>query len=91
MNRDAEKQVEAMNAALAVIVNHIGHITDNGAMIANLAAEQSSVANEISLNVANIREASRSITEEAESSAALSEELQQLSEQQRQIVTQFKV
>ncbi|SDJ52026.1 methyl-accepting chemotaxis sensory transducer with Cache sensor [Ferrimonas sediminum] len=88
---DAEKQVEAMNAALAVIVNHIGHISDNGAMIANLAAEQSSVANEISLNVANIREASRSITEEAESSAALSEELQQLSEQQRQIVTQFKV
>ncbi|USD39126.1 DUF2783 domain-containing protein [Ferrimonas sp. SCSIO 43195] len=27
MNSDAEKQVEAMNAALAVIVNHIGHIT----------------------------------------------------------------
>ncbi|SDJ52060.1 methyl-accepting chemotaxis sensory transducer with Cache sensor [Ferrimonas sediminum] len=89
--RDTLSQVNEMNSALAVIVDHIQHITENGAEIANLAAEQSSVANEISLNVTNIREASRSITEEAESSAALSEELQQLSEQQRGIVTQFKV
>ncbi|BDY05526.1 methyl-accepting chemotaxis protein [Ferrimonas sp. YFM] len=87
----AVSQVQAMDDALKVIVEHIRHITDNGAMIANLASEQSSVSNEISLNVSNIREASRSIATEAEASAGLSEELQQLSVEQREIVTQFKV
>ncbi|WP_417348994.1 methyl-accepting chemotaxis protein [Ferrimonas sp.] len=87
----AVSQVQSMDDALKVIVEHIRHITDNGAIIANLASEQSSVANEVSQNVSNIREASRLIASEAEASAGLSEELQQLSVEQRQIVTQFKV
>ncbi|WP_035385330.1 methyl-accepting chemotaxis protein [Ferrimonas futtsuensis] len=87
----AVSQVQAMDDALKVIVEHIRHITENGTTIASLASEQSSVANEVSHNVSNIREASRSIASEAEASAGLSEELQQLSVEQRQIVTQFKL
>ena len=87
----AAEQVNEMTQALSVITEHIRNSSDMGEEIAKAAEEQSTVANEINLNVVNIKEASHIITQEAESSALLSTELQQLSKEQQQIVRQFKV
>ncbi|OLQ72749.1 hypothetical protein BIT28_06020 [Photobacterium proteolyticum] len=87
----AVEQVNEMTLALSDIAKHIQRITEMGSENAKAASEQCTVSNEINLNVASIRKASHVIRQEAESSALLSTELQQLSVDQEQIVNQFKV
>ncbi|SNS50565.1 methyl-accepting chemotaxis protein [Pseudomonas japonica] len=84
-------QVNQAVAALQRIGGAVAVITDMNLQIASAAEEQSAVAEEINGNVAGIRDVTESLSGQAQASAQISQSLNQLANQQRNLMEQFRV
>jgi methyl-accepting chemotaxis protein len=84
-------QVEKAVAALRRIGEAVTVITDMNLQIASAAEEQSAVAEEITQNVASIRDVTESLTGQADESARVSQSLNNLANHQQGLMDQFRV
>jgi len=84
-------QVEQAVAALRRIGEAVTVITDMNLQIASAAEEQSAVAEEITQNVASIRDVTESLTGQADESARVSQSLNNLANHQQGLMDQFRV
>ncbi|MET1076547.1 MAG: methyl-accepting chemotaxis protein [Pseudomonas sp.] len=84
-------QVEHAVAALQRIGEAVTVITDMNLQIASAAEEQSAVAEEITRNVASIRDVTESLAGQADESARVSQSLNNLANHQQGLMDQFKV
>mgnify|MGYP003582599157 FL=1 len=93
-HRQAQGSVEQVGqavTALRQIGEAVAVITDMNLQIASAAEEQSAVAEEISGNVATIRDVTESLSHQAEESARVSQALNSLANQQQNLMDHFKV
>ncbi|TRX74309.1 methyl-accepting chemotaxis protein [Pseudomonas mangiferae] len=92
--RQAQGSVEQVEQAV-VALRHIGDavtvISDMNLQIASAAEEQSAVAEEITRNVAAIRDVTESLSGQAQESAQVSQSLNDLANQQQGLMDQFRV
>ncbi|WP_415845586.1 methyl-accepting chemotaxis protein [Stutzerimonas zhaodongensis] len=77
--------------ALAEITEAISVINELNAQIASAAEEQSAVAEDINRNVTTIGMVASEVADGADKASRASEQLTQMAEQQRSLVSQFKV
>ncbi|MEN8179658.1 MAG: HAMP domain-containing methyl-accepting chemotaxis protein [Pseudomonadota bacterium] len=97
MKRSQEKVSDGIqnttraDTALEKIVSAIGPILDMNTLIASAAEEQSSVAEEINRNVVVINDVTLKTAQGADKTADASTEIDQLTSQLKQSMTQFKV
>ncbi|WP_416465523.1 methyl-accepting chemotaxis protein [Pseudomonas sp. LFS044] len=89
--QDTAEQSTLALAALSRISDAVRVINDMNLQIAAAAEEQSSVAEEISRNVANVRQVTESLTSQADESAQVSHSLNALATRQQALMSQFKV
>ncbi|GLO61235.1 methyl-accepting chemotaxis protein [Vibrio sp. MACH09] len=87
----ASTQVAQAVAQLASVFDAIAEINDMNSEIVRAAEEQKAVSGEVNQSVANIRELSAQILEQAGSSENVGRDIAQLSSQQKALVDQFKV
>ncbi|MCY1420049.1 hypothetical protein D9M71_356560 [compost metagenome] len=82
----------ALNAAIeaARISDAVNLITEMNLQIASAAEEQSSVADEINRNVGAIRDVTESLSGQAEQSAQVSRQLNDLANHQQGLMQQFR-
>ncbi|WP_438826755.1 methyl-accepting chemotaxis protein [Pseudomonas koreensis] len=85
------EQAQSAAYALDSIAKSVALIADMNTQIASSAEEQSTVAEAISSNVANIGHVAGSVSEGAQRTAVASQNLTQLAHYQRELVGQFKV
>jgi methyl-accepting chemotaxis protein len=85
------EQAQCAAQALDSIAQSVALIADMNTQIASAAEEQSTVAEALSANVANIGHVSGSVSEGAQRAAAASQSLMQLALHQRALVGQFKI
>lgn len=90
MAADYSTQVQQAMEALDKIGSSISEINMMSTQIATAAEEQSSVAEEINRNVQSIRGVTDEVAENANRSAELSQQINHQSEQQQQLIGQFK-
>ncbi|WP_420130832.1 methyl-accepting chemotaxis protein [Pseudomonas putida] len=93
-NDQAHRNVEQTRQALQAldqIRKAVGTITDMNTQIACAAEEQSSVAEEISRNVEAVNEVVSELSEQAEQSSAISQQLNVLAVGQQTLLGRFKV
>jgi len=76
--------------ALQRITGAVNLISDMNLQIASAAEEQSSVAEEIGRNIGAIRDVTQALSDQAERSAHLSQQLNHSAEQQHRLAQQFK-
>lgn len=76
--------------ALQRITGAVNLISDMNLQIASAAEEQSSVAEEIGRNIGAIRDVTQALSDQAERSARLSQQLNHSAEQQHRLMQQFK-
>ncbi|WP_442965059.1 methyl-accepting chemotaxis protein [Pseudomonas sp. JH-2] len=91
--RQAQDNVEQARQAIDAlqrITGAVNLISDMNLQIASAAEEQSSVAEEIGRNIGTIRDVTQALSDQAERSAHLSQQLNQSAEQQHRLVQQFK-
>ncbi len=84
------EQVEQAVVALRRIGDAVTVISDMNLQIASAAEEQSAVAEDITANVAAIRDVSESLSEQARESAEVSQSLNRLANQQQGLMDQFR-
>ncbi|MCW8357549.1 methyl-accepting chemotaxis protein, partial [Marinomonas pontica] len=84
-------QANEANSALEQITAHIGQISDMNIQVATATEEQSLVVNDMSKNVEEINQLTTETSEIADELTASSTNLQKLSAQLDQLVTQFKL
>ena len=89
--QDTAEQATVALAALIRIRDAVRVINDMNLQIAAAAEEQSSVAEEINRNVANVRQVTESLTSQADESAQVSHSLNALASHQQSLMSQFKV
>ncbi|WP_371918933.1 methyl-accepting chemotaxis protein [Pseudomonas sp. 02C 26] len=89
--QDTAEQATVALAALSRISEAVRVINDMNLQIAAAAEEQSSVAEEINRNVANVRQVTESLTSQADESAQVSRSLNALATHQQALMSQFKV
>lgn len=89
--QDTADQATVALSALARISDAVRVINDMNLQIATAAEEQSSVAEEINRNVANVRQVTESLTTQADESAQVSHSLNALASHQQALMSQFKV
>nr|MBO2511862.1 methyl-accepting chemotaxis protein [Gammaproteobacteria bacterium] len=77
--------------ALEAITEAVSVINDMNNQIASAAEEQSAVAEDINRNVTNIGQVANEVAGGADESSQASAEMTRLAEQQRRLVTQFRV
>jgi len=87
----ASVQVAQAVEQLASVFDAIAEINDMNSEIVRAAEEQKAVSGEVNQSVANIRELSAQILEQAGSSENVGRDIAQLSSQQKALVDQFKV
>ncbi len=85
------EQVEQAVAALRRIGDSVGVINDMNLQIASAAEEQSAVAEEVNRNVANIRDVTEALSDQADESARVSQSLNSLANHQQGLMDQFRV
>ncbi|MGF6691461.1 methyl-accepting chemotaxis protein [Metapseudomonas resinovorans] len=83
-------QVQQAVAALERISDAVNLITEMNLQIASAAEEQSSVADEINRNVEAIRDVTESLSGQAEQSAQVSRQLNELANHQQGLMQQFR-
>ncbi|MDT4825661.1 Methyl-accepting chemotaxis protein McpU [compost metagenome] len=83
-------QVQQAVAALQRIAAAVNLITEMNLQIASAAEEQSSVAEEINRNIEAIRDVTQSLSGQAEQSAKVSHQLNEMADYQRQLIQQFR-
>ena len=83
-------QVQQAVAALERISDAVNLITEMNLQIASAAEEQSSVADEINRNVGAIRDVTESLSGQAEQSAQVSRQLNDLANHQQGLMQQFR-
>jgi methyl-accepting chemotaxis protein len=84
------EQTAKAGDALTAIADEVARINDMNTQIAGAAEEQSSVAEEINLNVVTINQVADESAQGAEQTARSSEELSKLAADLQQMVAQFK-
>ena len=84
------EQTAKAGDALTAIADEVGRINDMNTQIASAAEEQSSVAEEINLNVVTINQVADESAQGAEQTARASEDLAKLATDLQQLVAQFK-
>lgn len=89
--KDTAEQATVALSALSRISDAVRVINDMNLQIATAAEEQSSVAEEINRNVANVRQVTESLTNQADESAQVSQTLNALATHQQTLMSQFKV
>ena len=89
-SQDSVQQAAQAGDALSTITQSINEINDMNTMIASAAEEQSLVTEDINKNIASIRTSAEQTTQGASTNRASSEELNKLSVELQQLVTQFK-
>jgi len=77
--------------ALQRITGAVNVISEMNLQIASAAEEQSSVAEEVGRNIGVIRDVTQSLSEQAEQSAHLSQQLNDNAEEQDRLIKRFKV
>ncbi len=90
----ADKSVDQTNAAsesLEQMVERLSAINDMSRAIATASEQQSTVAKEVAENVVGISDMAQSIASDAEKSAQVSQSLHELSCQQGELVSAFKM
>ncbi len=90
----AQESVDAFESAVQVldsIGQSISTITEMNLHIASAAEEQSAVAEELNRNVVAIRTVTEALTDQADDSARAAAQLNELTQEQLALVTQFKV
>ena len=85
------EQTAKAGDALTSIANEVGRINDMNTQIASAAEEQSSVAEEINLNVVTINQVGDESAQGAEQTARASEDLAKLATDLQQMVSHFKI
>jgi len=85
------EQVEQAVTALRRIGEAVTVINDMNLQIASAAEEQSAVAEEITRNVASIRDVTESLSGQADESARVSQSLNSLANQQQGLMDHFRV
>lgn len=93
-NQRAQASAEQVNMAvneLQKIFESIAAINNMNTQIVKAAEEQQSVSNEVNQSVANIRDLSGEILEQAQISENAGMEMESLSNQQQTLMGQFKV
>ncbi|MCP1645403.1 methyl-accepting chemotaxis protein [Pseudomonas citronellolis] len=88
--QDNVQQARQAIDALQRITGAVNLISDMNLQIASAAEEQSSVAEEIGRNIGAIRDVTQALSDQAERSAHLSQQLNHSAEQQHRLVQQFK-
>jgi len=89
--QDSVGQVSQAVTALRQIGDAVTVISDMNLQIASAAEEQSAVAEEITSNVATIRDVTESLSGQANESARVSQALNSLANQQQGLMDQFRV
>jgi methyl-accepting chemotaxis protein len=89
--QDNVSQVQQAVAALERIGEAVNLISEMNLQIASAAEEQSSVAEEINRNVEAIRDVTESLSGQAEQSARVSRQLNELANHQQGLMQQFRV
>ncbi|ROL66101.1 chemotaxis protein [Pseudomonas chlororaphis] len=89
--QDSASQVQDAVAALQRISQAVLVISDMNLQIASAAEEQSVVAEEVNRNVAAIRQVTETLSGQADESAQVSTQLNDLATQQLRLVDQFRV
>ncbi|WP_390897580.1 MULTISPECIES: methyl-accepting chemotaxis protein [Pseudomonas] len=89
--QDTAGQASIGLSALSRIRDAIRVINDMNLQIAAAAEQQSSVAEEINRNVANVRQVTESLTNQADESAQVSRSLNALASHQQALMSHFKV
>ncbi|MND32041.1 Methyl-accepting chemotaxis protein CtpH [compost metagenome] len=89
--QDNVSQVQQAVAALERIDAAVNLISEMNLQIASAAEEQSSVAEEINRNVEAIRDVTESLSGQAEQSARVSRQLNELANHQQGLMQQFRV
>lgn len=89
--QDTADQATVALSALSRISDAIRVINDMNLQIAAAAEQQSSVAEEINRNVANVRQVTESLATQADESAQVSHSLNALASHQQGLMAQFKV
>lgn len=84
------EQTAKAGDALTAIADEVGRINDMNTQIASAAEEQSSVAEEINLNVVTINQVGDESAQGAEQTARASEDLAKLATDLQQVVGRFK-
>ncbi|MFN1600386.1 methyl-accepting chemotaxis protein [Vibrio harveyi] len=93
-NQSAQSSSQQVNMAveeLQKVFESIAAISDMNNQIVKAAEEQQSVSNEVNQSVANIRDLSREILNQAQTSENTGIEMTSLSDQQQTLMSQFKV
>ncbi len=88
---DTALHVQKAVEDLGSIFTSIEAISDMNSQIVRAAEEQQSVSGEVNQSVVNIRDLSAKILEQAAASEQVGSEIDQLSQQQKKLVNQFKV
>ncbi len=88
--QDNVQQARQAIDALQRISGAVNLISDMNLQIASAAEEQSSVAEEIGRNIGAIRDVTQDLSDQAEQSARISQQLDHSAEQQHRLVQQFK-
>ncbi|MEZ9006953.1 methyl-accepting chemotaxis protein [Vibrio sp. 10N.261.52.C11] len=88
---DTALHVQKAVEDLGSIFTSIEAISDMNSQIVRAAEEQQSVSGEVNQSVVNIRDLSAKILEQAAASEQVGNEIDQLSQQQKKLVNQFKV
>lgn len=88
-----ESVTQAQNTAhaLTMIAEAIDQITEMNIQIASAAEEQSAVSEEINKNITAIRDVTGRLVEQANQSAAVSESLNELANNQQELMSSFQV
>ncbi|MNN93321.1 Methyl-accepting chemotaxis protein CtpH [compost metagenome] len=84
-------QVQQAVEALQRIAGAVNLITEMNLQIASAAEEQSSVSEEINRNIEAIRDVTQSLSGQAEQSAQVSHQLNEMADYQRRLIGQFRV
>ncbi|CCN70165.1 methyl-accepting chemotaxis protein [Vibrio nigripulchritudo] len=82
--RNAVNELESIKSAIQAI-------TEMNNQIVNATEQQQQVSSEVNLNIANIRDLSADILNQAQSSDSVVSEITEMSHQQQTLVSQFKV
>jgi len=89
--QNSVEQARLAISALSRITAAVDQINEMNLQIASAAEEQSSVSDEVGRNISAIRDGTQAVSDQAEQTARLSQQLNQGAEQQHNLLKRFKV